>query len=222
MAAGRQDFIAADTRRSTPGFVHRMLPQRLTISNHSEPASDEEVMRPAKERWLALRGFLAERVGSRVLPQGYVYVDELTYTGRQAVRRFVFGLVGISLGAVAVVLLEPDSYREVLAGALIAWSASTMFGAHAAFKRNIESVRRDVERIANRETIHGRLNRIDNALGVRTIDLDVELPHIEEARLERLAHYTNLNEFRPQMAYHHEHVADAYEFWDSVALGRQE
>jgi hypothetical protein len=171
---------------------------------------------------LEFKGFLAEKVGSRVLPLSYVYADELTYTGRQAVKRFVFGLVGISLGVVAVILLEPDSYREVLAGALIAWSASMMLGAHAAFKRNIESLRRDVERIANRETIHARFNRIDNALGVRTIDLDIELPHIEEARMERLAHYTHLNEFRPQMAYHHEHVADAYEFWDALALGRQE
>jgi hypothetical protein len=109
MAASGQDLMAADMRRRTPSFVHRMLPQRLTISNHSEPASDEEVMRPAKELWLALKGFLTERVGSRVLPQGYLYVDELTYTGRQAVRRFVFGLVGVSLGVVAVVLLEPDS-----------------------------------------------------------------------------------------------------------------
>lgn len=179
-------------------------------------------MRPIKEWWLELKAFLAEQVGSRVLPRGYVYVDELTYTGRQALRRFLLGLVGVGLGVVAVLLLEPDSYREVFAGALIAWSVSTMLGAHAGFKRNVENVRRDVERIANRETIHARFNRIDNALGVRTIDLDVELPHIEEARMERLAHYTHLNEFRPPMTHAHEHVANAYEFWDVVALGRQE
>lgn len=178
-------------------------------------------MNKIRASWSRFKACLTASVGSRLLPSGYIYADELTFTGQQAARRFLVGAVGVAIGIVAVVMLKPEFFREVLAGALIGFSVSVMLGAHNAFKRNVDNARRDVERIANRETLHARFNRLDHAAGLRIVDLDIELPQVEEIRMERLAHYAHLNEFRPDLRHHNDHMG-AYEFWDDVALGRRE
>lgn len=166
------------------------------------------------------KGWIVVRIIGRVMPDGYVLTDELSFTGRKSMRRLLAAGAGLALGGVAIYLLEPDTYREVIAGALLAWSVSGILGAHRTFKRNVEEVKRNVESLAVRETLHARLNRIDDKLGIPRVNLDTELPHVEDERFRRIAHYAGLDDLKSELAHNHEgHDHDVQPFWTPLTLG---
>lgn len=149
-----------------------------------------------------MRATLLTAIG-RVLPDklvaGMFFADDqLTHSARQALWRGSVGLATLTGGGVGVLLLVDASWPEVLAGALLAWSVSVPVWAIGSFRRNRDVVRGDLERKAEIDLIHARLNQIAVKVGARTIDLDSELQSAVWARMERLAHINGLEEFRAE------------------------
>lgn len=152
---------------------------------------------------------------ARVLPPGFVYADELTISGRKAIRRTLAGVIGLVLGVLGVLLLGPDSWQEVLAGAVLAWSVSLIVWARTSYRRERTELEQALSRAAETDVLHARLNKICAVLGIPPLDLDSELQGAIDARKERLAHYAGLDEYRSGS-----HAQGCPEgFWDEVALG---
>lgn len=126
------------------------------------------------------------------------------------------GVLGILVGLTALVLVNANSWREVLAGAVIAWGTAIVLWARASYRRAADAITTDLRRVAEVDLLHARLNQIAHHLGLPTLDLSCELEHVTIAREERLAHYAGLDEFRP-----HVHGGSGYAFWDPVAMGQQ-
>jgi hypothetical protein len=155
---------------------------------------------------------------ARVLPKGFVYSDELTVSGSKAIRRILTGAVGVGLGCVGVVLIGPDSWEEVLAGAVLAWGVSLIVWARTSYLRQRTDLGQAITDAAETDLLHARLNKIGSALGIPTLDVDSELQAVIDTRRERLAHYAGLDEYRSGVPHVH---GDSEQFWDETALGRK-
>ena len=175
---------------------------------------------PLRLRFRNVRWWISPRlvrlgVALRIVPKNLVYVDELTTTGRRYVRSLVLATVAFLVGAVGLSLLEDTSWREVLAGALLAWGVSLIVWARVSYQRQREDLRAELTRVTEVDLLHARLNRIDHALGLIPIDLDQKLQAVIDARMERLAHFGGVEEFRSAPF---DSSGDL--FWDEVALGQ--
>lgn len=151
----------------------------------------------------------------RILPDDWFYADHLVTSARRRLQRSTVGALGIVIGLTALMLVNSDNWREVLAGAVIAWGTAILLWARSSHRRAIEATTTDLRRVAEVDLLHARLNHIAHHLGLPTIDLSHELEHVTLAREERLAHYAGLDEFRPDV-----HGGSGYEFWDLVAMGQ--
>ncbi|NOX23632.1 MAG: hypothetical protein GXP36_11170, partial [Actinobacteria bacterium] len=100
------------------------------------------------------------------MPSEFIYADDLTASGRKAVRRTVTGLIGLALGVGGVLLLGTDSWRDVLAGALLAWGVTLIVWARTSFIRERAETGRWIDEMAETDVLHARLNKIGAALGI--------------------------------------------------------
>ncbi|MCZ7532291.1 MAG: hypothetical protein M5U23_02580 [Acidimicrobiia bacterium] len=153
----------------------------------------------------------------RVIPRKLTYDDELTTSGRRYVWRLLTGVAAFTLGLMGISLLADTSWREVIAGALIAWSISLIVWARSSYRQGKAHLGAELTRVTEVDLLHARLNRIDHALGIGPIDIDEELQPIIDARLGRLAHYGRVEELRESP-----HDPSGYAFWDGVAIGSPE
>jgi len=87
-------------------------------------------------------------IAARAMPSEFIYADDLTPSGRKAVRRTVTGLIGLALGVGGVLLLGADSWRDVLAGALLAWGVTLIVWARTSFIRERAETGRWIDEMA--------------------------------------------------------------------------
>jgi hypothetical protein len=160
-------------------------------------------MRDLRSYWLSL------------FPPGFVYADQLTVSAKRLIVRTGVGAVGVIVGVSAAGLLNTTNWKDVLAGALLAWGVSVIVWASSSYRRGADEIRNDLRHSAELDLLHARLNQISARLDVRQISLDRELEEILGARTERLAHFSGLDEFREEALT----IADGYVFWDETALG---
>lgn len=156
--------------------------------------------------------FIARHVSRSTITGEYV-----TSTANRAISRMLAGAIAVVLGLTGLGLLDSE-WRGVLAGALLAWGASIVVWAFRSFSESQQEVVADLRRNAELDVLHARLNLISGHLGLATISLDSEFEFVVRTRMERLAHFAGLDEFRifddgwtPD-----EH---SYRFWTAEAQG---
>lgn len=71
-----------------------------------------------------------------------------------------------------------------------------MTWAAAAFRNDREEVLRRLEHKAELEALHVRLNHISERVGAPLVNVDADAGAITRVRVERLAHFAGLDEFR--------------------------
>ena len=150
----------------------------------------------------------------RLLPRGSLYGDDqLTLSAQLFLGRLLVGLASLIGGAVALWLLDDTSWRDVVAGALLAWAVSSVVWAVNSYQRKREVVEVDLRRVAEFDLLHARLNQLATRLNAPTIGLSAQVEGIILAREERLAHLSGIEEFRPDAP------REGYLFWDAEAMG---
>lgn len=150
-----------------------------------------------------------------VLPDAFFYADHLTVSARRLLVRLVAALAALVFGLIGLGLVRSENWREVLGGALLAWGVSIVVWAISSYRRHIDIVTTDLRRTAEVDLLHARLNQIAKRLGAPRLILDYQLEHAIGARMERLAHFGGLDEFRLGT-----HTSEeGYSFWDQDALG---
>lgn len=136
-----------------------------------------------------------DRLIARHVPKASLTGEEITNTANRAITRLIGGLLALALGAIGVVLLD-SQWRGVLSGALLAWGASIIVWAFQSFGKGQQGILDDLRRNAELDVLHARLNLISQHLGLPTIDLNAEWEFVVRTRMERLAHFAGLDEFR--------------------------
>lgn len=121
--------------------------------------------------------------------------EYMTSTANRAISRMLAGALAAIIGLIGVTLLDSE-WRGVLSGALLAWGASIVLWAFRSFGESQQEVVDDLRRNAELDVLHARLNLISNHLGLPTINLDSEFELFVRTRMERLAHFAGLDEFR--------------------------
>lgn len=153
----------------------------------------------------------------RILPKSWQQRDnELTLSARRLLIRLAVGLVALICGLLGLGLLDSTNWRDVVSGAVLAWSVSVILWALSSYGQASESVSVELRRVAEVDLLHARLNHISRALGAPSVDLDSDLEQITAAREERLAHYAGIEEFRPVAS------ERGARFWDQTAMGTGE
>jgi hypothetical protein len=137
-------------------------------------------------RWLLLR----------LLPSRFFYADEMTWSAERLLKRIAVGCGTLLTAGIAVLLLGPQSWSDVLAGAMLAWSSSILVWAVSSYRRDSVEMLSELRRDAEIDVLHQRLNEIAAKVGASEIDIDTELGQMIAARTERLAHFARLDEFR--------------------------
>lgn len=141
-----------------------------------------------------------------------------TFSDRVFVQRLGVGVVGLGLGLAGLALLGQTEWRDVLAGALLAWAVAVIVWAFTSRHDKLEGIRRELRRTAQLDVIHARLNQISTHVGARPLGLQGEIEYVTDFRMRRLAHFAGLDEFITVS--HGEHAdQQAYEFWDQESLG---
>lgn len=151
-----------------------------------------------------------------LLPARFIYADDnLTFSARRLLARLAVAVLAVIVAALGLALLDDTSWREVLAGALLAWSVSLGVWAVASYRSGTDAVSAEVRRSAERDLLHARLNHLADRLGAPLVDIGGGgLDDTLRAREERIAHLAGLDELRPEDA-----NARGYEFWNDVSLG---
>lgn len=153
---------------------------------------------------------------NKLLPdQVFVGDDQLTHSARMLLRRLAFGVLIIAFGVGAILLMNRDNREAVAAGALLAWTVSGMVWAISSYKANQDVVAADLRRYAELDVLHARLNQIAAKVGAPVVNLiENELDFAIQARLDRVAHLSGLEEFG-----RYDENEDGQAFWDDAALG---
>ena len=163
-----------------------------------------------------LRATLAKVLPGSIAQELFFADYEWTSSARNAVVYGGVGSAGLLAGGVGVLLLADEAWREVLAGAFLAWGVAVPVWAVASFRRHRGVVRADLERKAEIDLVHARLNQIANAVDAPLLNLDYQLQFAVWARMERLAHLNGLEEFRGSG----EQVPpEGWAAWDETARG---
>jgi hypothetical protein len=139
-----------------------------------------------------------QRVWLWLIPDRIVYGDRLTLSARRLLVRVAAGLLVILGGLSTAGLVRAANWHDILAGALLAWGVSIIVWAVSSNRRRYEETLAELRRTAEVDLLHGRLNQIAMRLGAPTLIIDHELEDAIQARTERLAHFTGLDEFRAE------------------------
>lgn len=125
------------------------------------------------------------------------------------------GLFGLGAGLLSTGLVNSKNWPEVLGSALLAWGAAIIVWAIASYRREREEIRTDLRRNAELDLLHARLNQIAARVDAPMLILDYQLEQVVETRMEHIAHFAGLDEFREEA----NTSEDGYAFWDQDALG---
>jgi uncharacterized membrane protein YccC len=128
--------------------------------------------------------------------------------------RIAIGVSGIIVGLAAAGLLSATNWREVLAGALLAWGVSLVVWASTSYRHERGEMHGNLRDTAEFDLLHARLNQLAVRLDAPRVNLDWLIDEVLTARMERLAHFGGLDEFRGQTS------KEGHAFWDDEALGR--
>lgn len=158
--------------------------------------------------------WLDRRLAKR-LPKYSYSGDILFVSARRVLDRMLLSIVALALGVMGIALLDTE-WESVLSGALLAWSVSILVWSVSSYRTGRDETMQDLRRNAELDMLHGRLNLVSKHLGLPIIDLDTEWEHAIQARIERLAHFSGLDEFRLQT-----HTGPGSEFWTADALGQR-
>lgn len=142
-----------------------------------------------------------------ILPDRFFYANRLTTSARRLLLRLGVGLAGAVVLGAAVGLLDRGNWMDVLAGAGFAWSVSLVIWAVASYRRGRDETQIDLRRVAEIDLLHHRLNQAAPKLGIPRLDLEAQIEDVLAARMERLAHYAGLDEFRVNPS------SSGYDFW---------
>jgi len=148
-----------------------------------------------------------------LIPGKFRYVDHLTASAQRLFTRLGLAVVGILVAAVAVGLLNSANWSEVFAGALFAWSTSLIVWAVSSYRAKTEETSLELRHMAELDLLHSRLNHVADKIGLPMLDLSGEIQDVLSFRVERLAHLSGLDEFRPKGP------QPETDWWDPVALG---
>lgn len=143
----------------------------------------------------------------------FVGDDRLTYSAGRLLVRLLVVLIAVVMLAVALGLLDATNWREVSAGALLAWTVSAAAWAVNSYRKGQDETSHDLSRVAERDALHARMNHLAAALGAPLVNLNEgELDDAIAYRKQRLAHLHGLEEFGDGEAARHD-------FWDDLACG---
>lgn len=152
----------------------------------------------------------------RVLPRGWVFGDDvLTVTARSALRRVRIALVGGCIFVSGVALLSSTTWKDVLAGSLLAWGVAMIAWASTSHRNRSEEIHESLRHNAELDVLHARLNQIAERVGAPLLILDYEFEHAVGFRYQRQAHMSGLEEFHDR-AHTDE---DGARFWDNISTG---
>jgi len=154
----------------------------------------------------------------RVLPNSWTYGDRLTTLTRRLLRRAALGALGIAVGLAALVLVNATNWREVLAGAVLAWGTAMVTWAVSSHRRERHDIVMNLRCAAEVDLLHARLNHITHHLGLPTINL-AEMGLVTMVREERLAAWSDVPEFRPDLQ--SVSAESGWAFWDTIAQGEE-
>lgn len=160
---------------------------------------------------------MRQRLLVMLLPDRFFWADRrLTYSAKRLLLRLAAALLFFLLGALAVGLLDRTNWREVVAGALFAWSVSGVIWALASYRGGNASTAESVRRIAEYDLLHGRLNHLCDRLDAPLLNLNEgDLNGAVAVRVQRHAHMSGLEEFGDS-GYETE---GGRAFWDNTACG---
>lgn len=150
-----------------------------------------------------------------VLPDQLFYADRFTVSAKRMFTRVGIGLFGVLAGLVAAGIVDRANWPEILGGALLAWGVSIIVWAVSSYRRATEEIRSELRHNAEVDLLHARLNQIAGKVGAPLLIVDYELERALDARTERLAHFSGLDEFREGA----HTTPEGYEFWTQEALG---
>lgn len=150
----------------------------------------------------------------RLLPRGSAYGNRLTFSGRQMLVRLIVSILALIAGIVALFVLAPSTWREVLAGLSLGWGVASLVWARSSYSTVRDAAYQDLRRMAELDLLLARLNQISQVVGAPRLNLHQNVEAIVNARIERLAHFSSLDEFRPSLD-----TEGGYAFWDASAMG---
>ncbi len=153
----------------------------------------------------------------RLVPARFVTAYGITLSGQRFVWRAVVGLSGLAIGGLGIALALPGNWPDVIAGALIGLGTSLLVWAVSSYRSTSDQTRQALRETAEVDLLHARLNQIARRVGAPTLELDWEFEHAIQARIERLAHYSGLEEFRAET-----HGVEDDNFWTEEALGESD
>jgi hypothetical protein len=160
---------------------------------------------------------MSRRLLVLLLPDHFFMADvRLTCSAKRLLARLAVASGFFLLGCTAIALLLRTNVRDVLAGALLAWSVSGIIWAVTSHRSGNESALEGLRELAERDLLHARINQLCDRLGAPLLNLNAgDLAAAVAVRLDRHAHLGGLEEFgdyagAPQ-------VTD--NFWDEVACG---
>lgn len=139
------------------------------------------------------------RVLMKVLPAEFFYADHLTHSGRMVLKRASLAFVGVVVIAGTIALAADAGWQggaAVLVGIAVPWGAAIILWAKASYGQERTRQREALARLAELDLLHLRLNHIAAHLGLPTLEPDSELDNALAHRIERLAHFTGLDEYR--------------------------
>ena len=145
------------------------------------------------------------------MPKDSFYADHLSLKGRRFVKKFAIGVVGVVVAAVGLGLSASFNAVTAIGGFLLGVSVSVVTWAYKSNSSEYADVEAEVQSMAELELLHGRLNAISAKLGLDTIELSRQLYDTLAIRKERIAHYSGLDEYRPDISEHQ----DGWRFWGS-------
>lgn len=147
------------------------------------------------------------RLVMAILPSKWFYANHLTASARRLLLRVAIGSVALLVFTFAIGLLDKANWSEVLAGAGFAWSTALLVWATNSYRKGQDDTRQDLRRVAELDLLHHRLNQAAPHLDIPVLDLSSEIEVALRARMERLAHFAGLDEFRGEA------TEEGYAFW---------
>lgn len=151
-----------------------------------------------------------------LLPDSFFYADDqLTVSAKRLLLRLGVAAGALCVFAGAVGLLDATNWRDVAAGALLAWAVSIIIWALTSYRSGREDIRGSLTALAERDLLHARLNHLAARCGAPLVDLvDGQLFDVIAVREERHAHFSGLDEFRSEAN------ERGWDWWDNTAMGQ--
>lgn len=156
-----------------------------------------------------------KRLLLRLIPARFAPTrDRLTLSARWLLIRFALGTLGIVMAVASIFVLSPGSWREILAGAILASGVSIIAWSVSSYREGREDVRNELQRDAEYLLLHARLNHLAGKLGAKKLVLDLDLTDAIEFQMIRMAHLSDVEDFYPSSEQGYES-----DWWDNEAMG---